>query len=187
MIRPLIVSFASLAVLTGLAYPALVTLAARVVFPRQATGSLVVVDGQVRGSRMLAQATEDPRFFWCRPSATATFPTHALASGGSCLAVSNPALKELIAQRVKVLQVSDPGNTAPIPQELVTASASGLDPDLSPEGARWQIRRIARARGIPEAGLELLVARAVRVSPFGPARVNVMDLNRALGPVSLAP
>ena len=108
--------------------------------------SLVVVDGQVRGSRMLAQATEDPRFFWCRPSATATFPTHALASGGSCLAVSNPALKELIAQRVKVLQVSDPGNTAPIPQELVTASASGLDPDLSPEGARWQIRRIARAR-----------------------------------------
>lgn len=179
MIRPLLVSFVSLAALTGLAYPAALTGMAKLAFPRQAAGSLIVIDGQVRGSRLVAQATEDPRCFWCRPSATSAFATNATASGGSCLAPANPALREAVVQRIAALRASDPGNTEPIPQDLVTASASGLDPEISLAAARWQAPRVARLRGLAPEALEALIqANRVR-SPFGD-RVNVQALNVAL-------
>lgn len=183
MIRPLLVSFGALAILTGLAYPVAVTGAARVAFPRQAQGSLIVQDGQVRASRLIGQATEDPRFFWGRPSATGPFPTNAGASAGSTLAVSNPALKEAVGTRLAALQASDPGNPDPVPQDLVTASGSGLDPHLSPEAARWQVNRIARVRSLDPALLRALVDRHVERPTFGllgSARVNVNDLNAEL-------
>ncbi len=180
MLRPLLVSFGALTLLTGLLYPAAITAAARLAFPKQAGGSLLRVEGQVRGSRLVAQATEDPRYFWGRPSATATFPTHAGASGGSYQAPSNPALAEAVATRIKALQASHPDHTEPIPQDLVTASASGLDPHISPEGARWQAGRVARLRGLDLAAVLTLVDRHVERGAFIPARVNVLELNLAL-------
>lgn len=180
MLRPLLVSFGALALLTGLAYPAALSGLARLAFPQQAGGSLLVVDGQVRGSRLLGQATEDPRYFWGRPSATGAFPTNAGASGGSYLAPSNPALGEAVAKRVQALQASDPGQSEPIPQDLVTTSASGLDPHVSPEGARWQAPRVARQRHLATTEILALVDQHVQRSPFAPARVNVLELNAAL-------
>jgi len=180
MLRPLLASFGALALLTGLVYPLALTGLAQVLFPQQASGSLIWVGGQIRGSRLVAQATEDPRYFWCRPSATAAFPTHAGASGGSCLAPSNPALAQAVAVRVAALRASDPGNGEPIPQDLVTASASGLDPHISLEGAQWQVRRVARLRGLSPRDVEGLIARRAVRSALGPTRVNVLELNRAL-------
>jgi len=184
LLRPLIVSFGSLALLTGLAYPGAVTGMARLIFPRQAGGSLLVVDGKVRGSSLIGQATEDPRYFWGRPSPTAPFPTNAAASTGSTLAPSNPALAEAVTKRTQNLRVSDPENLAPIPQDLVTASASGLDPHISPEGALWQIHRVARNQGMDSERLQALVASHIQRSPFGPPRVNALELNLALDAAS---
>lgn len=180
MLRPLLVSFGALALLTGLLYPFAITAAARLTFPKQAGGSLLRVEGQVRGSRLLGQATEDPRYFWGRPSATATFPTNPGASGGSYLAPSNPALAEAIATRIQTLKASDPGQNQPIPQDLVTASASGLDPHISPEAARWQAARVARLRGMDPGAVLALVDRHVVRGAFAPARVNVLELNLTL-------
>lgn len=168
LFRPLIVSFGSLVLVTGVAYPAVVTGLARITFPWKAQGSLVQVDGQVRGSRLIAQATEDPRYFWCRPSGTAT------------QAPSNPALREAVARRVQFLRESDPGNAAPIPQDLVTDSASGLDPHISPEAAAWQVSRVARLRGMDLKVVQALVDRHTERSLMSPARVNVLELNLAL-------
>lgn len=180
VLRPLLVSFGALALLTGLAYPAALTLAARLLFPRSSQGSLLVVDGRVRGSRLLAQATEDPRYFGCRPSSTVGFPTNASASGGSTLAGSTQAFRQALEQRIAALYAANPDNPAPIPQDLVTASGSGLDPHLSPEGALWQIPRIAKARGITPSDLEALVHRHLEGGSVSPARVNVLELNAAL-------
>lgn len=177
MLRPLLVSFGTLTLLTGLAYPLAFTGAAQLAFPAQARGGLLLVDGQTRGSRLIAQATEDPRFFWCRPSATGAFPTNAGASGGSNLAASNPSLADAVAARVKALQASDPDNPEPIPQDLVTASASGLDPHLSPEAARWQAPRVAHLRHRSLESVLALVARHTEHSAFGPDRVCVLALN----------
>lgn len=180
MLRPLFVSFGSLALLTGLVYPAAITGIARVAFPRQAGGSLLFVDGTVRGSSLIGQATEAPGYFWGRPSATNLFPTNAAASAGSTLALSNPALAEAVARRAQALRALNPGNVTHLPQDLVTASASGLDPHLSPEGARWQIPRVARARGLEPSRVQALVTRHVQTSLFAPSRVNVLELNLAL-------
>ncbi|MBP1626338.1 MAG: K+-transporting ATPase [Holophagaceae bacterium] len=180
LIRPLLVSFGALTLITGAAYPAVVTGLARMAFPWKSQGSLIRVQGQVRGSRLIAQATEDPRYFWCRPSSTSTFPTNAAASGGSTLAGSNPELAALVARRVQVLRTSDPGNRAPIPQDLVTASASGLDPDISPDAARWQAPRIARVRGLAEGDVLGLVNAHLERRLAGPPCVNVLELNLAL-------
>lgn len=180
MIRPLLVSFGALTLVTGLVYPVAITGIARVAFPRQAAGSLVVVDGQVRGSRLIGQATEDPRYFWSRPSPMSDYPTNAANSSGSTLAVSNPALAEAVTKRLKAVQASDPANPAPVPQDLVTASASGLDPHISPEAARWQVGRVARVRGLEATHLQALVERHVQRSLLGPSVVNVMELNVAL-------
>lgn len=180
VLRPLLVSFGALALLTGLAYPAAITLAARILFPRSSQGSLLVLDGRVRGSRLIAQATMDPRYFWSRPSSTGGFPTNASASGGSTLAGSGQAFREALGQRIAALRMANPDNSAPIPQDLATASASGLDPHLSPEGALWQVPRIAKARGIASGDLEALVRRHVEGGALSPARVNVLELNAAL-------
>ena len=134
--RPALVALLALTVLTGLVYPLVVTGLAQALFPQQAGGSLIVEDGQVRGSALIGQAfANDPRWFWSRPSASAPFPDNAAASGGSNLGPTNPALVAAVQARIDALRAADPGNTAPVPVDLVTASASGLDPHLSPAAA----------------------------------------------------
>jgi len=166
--RPLFSSFGALLLLTGVAYPAVVTGLAQVLYPAKSQGSLIRIEGQVRGSRLIGQPTEDPRYFWGRPV------------GSSTLAASNPELREAVAQRVRLLRASDPANPAPIPQDLVTASASGLDPDLSPEGAQWQAARVAHQRGLGLQPLLHLIEQHTERPMLSPARVNVLALNMAL-------
>ena len=177
MIRPLLISFGALTLLTGLAYPVAMTGASKLLFPKQAAGSLVIVGGQVRGSSLVGQATEDPRYFWSRPSATGTFQCNPEATGGSYLAPSNPALAEAVAKRIQALKASDPTQEAPIPQDLITASGSGLDPDISADAARWQVPRIAKARGIPPETVSNLVDGHVKRSLTGGSTVRVLELN----------
>lgn len=181
--RPAIVLFALLTVLTGLAYPLAVTGAARALFPDQAAGSLVVRDGRTVGSILIGQNFSDPKHFWGRPSATAPQPYNANASGGSNLGPLNPALVEAVKARVEALRAADPGQTAPVPVDLVTASGSGLDPHISPAAARYQAARVARARGLPVGQVEDLIARHTEPPLWGllgEPRVNVLALNLAL-------
>ncbi|MFN8424309.1 MAG: potassium-transporting ATPase subunit KdpC [Anaerolineae bacterium] len=177
-----------LTALTGAVYPAVVTAIAHVVFPARANGSLVrAADGRVVGSRLVGQAFEDPRYFWGRPSATGGHPYNAAASGGSNLGPTNPALTDAVQARVDALKAADPDNTAPIPVDLVTASGSGLDPDISPAAAAWQVGRVARSRGMPASAVSALVARQTEgrfLGLFGEPRVNVLQLNLALGRAS---
>lgn len=172
-----------LTVLTGLAYPLLVTGLAKVIFPRRASGSLVVQGGRVVGSALIGQPFDDPGLFWGRPSATAPFPYNAALSTGSNLGPTNPALLEAVQGRIQTLRAADPGNPDPIPVDLVTASASGLDPDISPAAALYQVRRVAKARGLSEATVRKLVESHVTQRQFGllgEPRVNVLFLNLAL-------
>ena len=183
LLRPALVLFALLAALTGLLYPLAVTGAARAAFPDQAAGSLVERDGRVVGSRLIGQSFTEPRHFWGRPSATAPAPYDANASGGANLGPLNPALVEAVRGRVAALRAADPGNTAPVPVDLVTTSASGLDPDISPAAARYQIGRVARARGLPPERVAALVERhteAPWAGFLGTPRVDVLALNLAL-------
>ena len=182
-LRPMLVLFALLALLTGGVYPALVTAVARLLFPAQAEGSLIVVDGRALGSELIGQPTSSPRSFHGRPSATARVPYDSSASAGSNLGPLNPALQQAVAARVAALRVEDPGNTAPIPVDLVTASGSGLDPHISPAAARWQLARVARERGLPADEVERLVESCTEGRSFGllgEPRVNVLRLNLAL-------
>lgn len=170
-------------VLTGLVYPLAITGIAQAAFQRQANGSLIVRNDQPVGSTLIGQPFDDPKYFWSRPSATTPFPYNAGSSTGSNLAVTNAAQLDAIAQRVRRLRASDPGNTAPIPADLVTASGSGLDPDISVAAARWQIARVARARGLDVVAVDELVAAATegrQLGVLGEARVNVLNLNLAL-------
>lgn len=188
MLRASLVLLALFTALTGLAYPLAVTGAARVLFPRQSAGSLVVGPaGAPAGSALIGQPFSDPRWFWGRPSATAPVPYEGRASSGSNLGPTNPALLEAVKARAAALRGADPGNAAPIPVDLVTASGSGLDPHLSPAGALYQVGRVARARGLPEARVRALVeARVERpLAVLGPPYVNVLALNLALD--ALAP
>jgi len=182
ILRPAFAVTGSLVLLTGLAYPLALTGIGQAAFPFQARGSLVVKDGRVLGSRLLGQHTEDPAFFWGRLSAAA-FPTDAAHSGGSNLAPSNPALKEAAQRRIQALLRADPGNAAPVPVDLVTASGSGLDPHISPAAAAYQVPRVARVRGLPEAEVRAFVARATSgrlLGLVGEPRVDVLALNLAL-------
>ena len=145
--RPALVLFALLGALTGLIYPMAVTGAANALFPSQAAGSMIVQGGNIVGSKLIGQNFSDPKHFWGRPSATAPQPYNASASGGSNLGPLNPALVDAVKARVEALRAADPGNAAPVPIDLVTASASGLDPDISPAAARYQAARVARVRG----------------------------------------
>jgi len=183
VIRPALVLFALLSALTGLIYPMAVTGAAKAVFPSQAAGSLIVRDGRAMGSRLIGQNFSDPKHFWGRPSATAPQPYNASASGGSNQGPLNPALADAVKARVEALRAADPGNTASVPVDLVTASASGLDPEISPAAAHYQAARVARVRGVPVEQVNALIASHTQ-APFwgllGESRVNVLALNLAL-------
>ena len=154
MIRELriaVVVFLLLTVVTGVVYPGLVTLVAAVAFPAQASGSLVRVDGKLVGSRLIGQSFSSPRYFWGRPSATGPVPNNGAVSSGSNQGPLNPALVAAVQSRVAALRAADPGNTRPVPVDLVTASGSGLDPHISVAAAEFQVPRVARERGLPEA------------------------------------
>jgi K+-transporting ATPase ATPase C chain len=182
-IRPAIVSLVLLSVITGLAYPVLVTGIAQIVFPRQANGSLIVKDGKVVGSSLIGQPFDDPKYFWGRPSATSPFPYNAGASTGSNQGPTNPDFIKAVQGRVDALRAADPGNTVAVPVDLVTASASGLDPHISPAAALYQVRRVAKARGLEETKVRQLVDQHIegrQLGFLGEPRVNVLALNLAL-------
>lgn len=186
LLRPALTLFLLLSLLTGLAYPLVVTGLARLLSPGQAEGSLVLVNGQVVGSRLIGQPFADPGHFWGRPSATGPMAYNAAASSGSNLGPLNPALTDAIKARVDALRSADPDNTAPVPVDLVTTSASGLDPDISKAAADFQVARVARARHVPVQQVQALVdAHTERpwMGFLGEPRVKVLELNLALGQV----
>ena len=183
IVRPLLVSFIVLSLLTGIVYPLTVWGLARTVFPWQASGSLLTRDGRVIGSAVIGQHFSDPRHFWSRPSATGPFPYNAAASGGSNQGPLNPALIDAVKARIDALRAADPGNAAPIPVDLVTASGSGVDPHISVAAARYQARRVARSRGLTPDRVYRLIDEATEGQVFGflgEPRVNVLRLNLAL-------
>ncbi len=181
-IRPALVLLGLLTLLTGVAYPLLVTAVAQAAFPRQANGSLIVKDEKILGSALIGQPFDDPKYFWSRPSGTAPAYNGA-ASSASNLGPTNPALTEAVKQRVDALRAADPENQEPVPVDLVTASGSGLDPHVSPAAALYQVRRVARVRHMDEAALRELIAKHTEgpdLGFFGEAGVNVLALNLAL-------
>ena len=182
-LRPALVLFVVLSLITGLLYPLAVTGVAQIAFPVQANGSLVVQDGRVVGSALIGQSFADPKHFWSRPSATAPMPYNAANSSGSNLGPSNPALADAVKARVAALHAADAGNTAPVPVDLVTASASGLDPHVSRAAADYQLARVARARGWPVDRVRTLVDAHTQggwLGFIGEPRVDVLALNLAL-------
>ncbi|MGA9347640.1 MAG: potassium-transporting ATPase subunit KdpC [Anaerolineae bacterium] len=182
-LRPAIVSLALFTLITGVLYPLAVTGLAQVFFPRQANGSLMVRNGQALGSELIGQPFDDPKYFGSRPSATLPFPYNAAASAGSNLGPLNANLVKAVQARIDALRAADPGNTAPIPVDLVTASGSGLDPHISVAAALYQVPRVARARGLSEDQVRSLVMQFTEGRQFGilgEPRVNVLKLNLAL-------
>lgn len=182
-LRAAIVGLLAFSVLTGLVYPAIVLAVGQTVFPHRANGSLIEAGGRIAGSELVGQPFSEPRYFWPRPSALAPFAYNAMTSGGTNLGPSNPALHEAAAARVKALRDADPANTALIPADLVTASASGLDPHITPAAAEYQAARVARARGLAITDVRALIEAHVEprtLGLFGEPRVNVVALNRAL-------
>lgn len=189
-LRSMLLLFLLLTLLTGAIYPALVTATARVLFPSQAEGSVITVDGQAVGSSLIGQPTTSPRYFHGRPSATGRVPYDSAASAGSNLGPLNPALGDAVAARVAALRAEDPGNDAPIPVDLVTTSGSGLDPHISPAAAQWQAARVARVRGLDAARVQALVAEHTEGRSYdllGEPRVNVLELNLALDALDRPP
>ena len=187
-LRPLITLFLALSLLTGLAYPLLVTALGQALFPAQAAGSLVLQDGKPVGSLLIGQNFSDPGHFWGRPSATAPQPYNALASSGSNLGPLNPALLDAVKGRIQALRAADPDNTASIPVDLVTASASGLDPHISVAAARYQVARVAKARKLDVAQLQALVEQSTErpwLGLLGEPVVHVLRLNLALDAVAV--
>ena len=183
ILRPALVLFLALTLLTGVAYPLAVTGAARLLFPDQAAGSLILRDGKPVGSALIGQNFTDPGHFWGRPSATGPMPYNASASGGSNLGPLNPALVDAVKARIEALRAADPGNAGPVPVDLVTASASGLDPHISPAAASYQAARVARVSNLPLEKVQQLVAQETETPLFGllgEARVHVLRLNLAL-------
>lgn len=183
MLRPALVSFFALSLLTGAVYPLAVHGVAQAAFSRQANGSLIQENGKTVGSTLIGQPFTEPKYFWSRPSATGPAPYNGAASSGSNLGPTNPALIKAVQDRVAALKETDPGNTSPIPVDLVTASASGLDPHISPAAAEYQVRRVARARGLDEASVRRVVAEHTegrQLGVLGEPRVNVLTLNLAL-------
>jgi len=182
-LRPAFVLLGLLTVLTGLVYPLMVTGVAQVFFPWQANGSLIVRDGKPVGSALIGQPFDAPQYFWSRPSATSPFPYNAAASAGSNLGPTNEALVKAVQARIDALKAADPGNPKPIPVDLVTASASGLDPHISQAAADYQVRRVAKARGMDETVLRQVVANHTHGRQWGllgEPRVNVVELNLTL-------
>lgn len=183
ILRPAIILLLAMTLLTGIAYPLVVTGVAHAIFPGQAAGSLVTRDGKPVGSRLIGQPFSDPKDFWSRPSATSPQPYNGQSSGGSNLGPLNSALTDAVKARIAAMHAADPTNQAPIPVDLVTASASGLDPDISLAAAYYQADRVARAGGLAPAGVRALIAAHARRSllgVIGSPRVNVLELNLAL-------
>jgi K+-transporting ATPase ATPase C chain len=183
LLRPLLVIFALLTVMTGLVYPLAVTVIGKTIFPDQAAGSLVMRDGKAIGSSLIGQSFAEPKYFWGRISATSPMPNNGSASGGSNFGPTNPALIDAVRARIEALKAADPGNTLPIPVDLVTSSGSGLDPHVSPAAALYQATRVARERHMDVVKVRQLVLAHVEGPQwwvFGEARVNVLLLNLAL-------
>ena len=183
ILRPALVIFVALSLVTGLAYPLVVTGIGRAAFPEQVAGSLVMKDGKAVGSSLIGQHFSDPKYFWSRPSATSPNPNNATASGGSNLGPLNPALMDAVKGRVDALHAADPDNKGPIPVDLVTASASGLDPHISVAAALYQAGRVARVRNLPPAAVAKAIDSNTEGQWFGflgEPRVNVLALNLAL-------
>ena len=183
VLRPALVLFAVLTVLTGLVYPLLVTGIAQAVFAQQAAGSLLLRDGKPVGSSLIGQAFSDPRYVWGRPSATAPMANNASASAGSNLGPLNPALADAVKRRIAALRAADPGNTVPVPVDLVTTSGSGLDPHISLAAALYQAGRVARLRGLTVEQVQAMIGQHSQGSVMGfigEPRVNVLQLNLAL-------
>jgi len=175
-LRPAALAFVVLTLITGIAYPLIVTAFAQL-FPNKATGSVIEVNGKAVGSELIGQPFSDPKYFWSRPSATSPQPYNGAASSGSNLGPTNKALHEAVAERLKQFEQK------PVPADLVTASASGLDPHISPEAARFQVSRVAKARGLTEERIQELLDRHTEARTFGvlgEPRVNVLKLNLAL-------
>lgn len=182
-LRPALVSLLLFTALTGILYPLAVTGIAQAVFPSQTNGSIITVNGQAVGSALIGQPFDDPKYFWGRPSATSPYPYNAAASSGSNLGPINPELAQAAADRIQALRAADPGNTAPVPADLVTASGSGLDPHISVAAALYQAARVARARGLDAVTVQKLVEQATegrQLFILGEPRVNVLKLNLAL-------
>ena len=182
-LRPALVLFLLLTVLIGLLYPLLVTALAQLLFPHQAAGSILTRDGHAVGSRLIGQSFSDPRYFWSRPSATTPQPYNGTASTGSNLGPLNPALLDAVKARVAALHAADPGNRLPVPVDLVTASGSGLDPEISVAAASYQAARVARTRGLAPERVQALIAQHTEgrlLGVLGEPRVNVLELNLAL-------
>jgi len=177
------VVFLVLTVITGVVYPLLVTAVAQTAFHYQANGSVIERGGQAIGSELLGQSFTSPKYFWGRPSGTTPQPYNGAASNGTNQAPTNPAFTDAVKARVKALRDADPNNTAAVPVDLVTASGSGLDPHISPAAAEYQTMRVARARGLTEANVRVLVTAHTAGRTFGilgEPRVNVLALNLAL-------
>jgi K+-transporting ATPase ATPase C chain len=181
--RPAVVIFGALTLVCGVLYPLAVTGIGSAAFPSNASGSIVEADGRAVGSELIGQAFTSPKYFWGRPSATAPMPNNAAGSSGSNLGPLNPAFTDAVKGRIDALKAADPGNTAPVPVDLVTASASGLDPEISVAAAQYQVRRIAAARGMQEERVRGMIEQEMRgrvFGFFGEPRVNVLALNLAL-------
>lgn len=190
LIRPALVALLVLSLITGVVYPAAITGASAVLFPRQAGGSRLLAGDTLLGSALIGQEFTEAGYFWSRPSATGPVGYNGAASSGSNLGPSNPALHEAIAARVAALRAADPSRTEPVPVDLVTASGSGLDPHITPAAAEYQVSRVSRARGVREDSVRALVARATEGRQFGvlgEPRVNVLRLNLALDSLTAAP
>jgi len=187
LLRQCLGVFVALSVITGAAYPALVTLVAQGAFPHQANGSVIERGGRPVGSELLGQPFSGPGYFWSRPSATTPQPYNGAGSAGSHLAPANPALLATLAARLDALRAADPGNLQPVPIDLVTASGSGLDPHISPAAAEYQLARVARSRGMAPERVRSLVRAHTEgrtLGLFGEPRVNVLALNLSLDAAS---
>ena len=182
-LRPAISLFVVLSVVTGVIYPLAVTGVAQELFPQEANGSIVTVDGKPVGSALIGQSFTEPKYFWGRLSATGPYPYNAGASSGSNLGPLNPALTDAVKGRIDALKAADPGNDQPAPVDLVTASGSGLDPDISLAAAYYQATRVARTRKLPIEQVNTLIEQLAErpwLGIFGEPRVNVLALNLAL-------
>ncbi len=182
-LRPVLLVFLMLTIVTGIVYPLLVTGVAQLVFAEKANGSLIRREAGYAGSELIGQPFDDPAYFWGRLSATPDFPYNSASSSGSNLGPSNPALVEAVKARLEALQKADPGNTSAGPIDLVTSSGSGLDPHISPAAAFYQVSRVARVRGLPENQIRRLVEGFIeprQLGFLGEPRVNVLRLNLAL-------
>jgi K+-transporting ATPase ATPase C chain len=190
LLRPALSLFLLLSVLTGIVYPLAVTALGQLLFADAANGSIVTIDGKAVGSALIGQPSSSPGYFWGRPSATGPYPYNGAVSGGSNLGPLNPALADAVEARIEALRAADPGNKQPVPIDLVTASASGLDPEISLAAAHFQASRVARLREMSPAQLDQLIERFAQtpwLGIFGEPRVNVLRLNLALDDATQVP